>query len=255
MLSSTPQATVRAALLQAGTPGRRADLADWSARVCRVAVEMLSASGATVTAVKTGAGPADQLRAASDFSTRTLQDAQVTTGQGPSIDASVHQWPVLVPDLDDGAATRWPAFTALARARAVAAVFAYPLQVGAARLGVLTVYRHRPGTLTRDERWIVAALADAATDGLLDGGDHDPDAPGVRDLAGGFAAQQVLYQAQGMVMADLGVTITEAVARLRQHANDNNARISDLAREIVAGRLRLPATPHTSTDTKAQPDS
>lgn len=141
MVSSNPQAMVRAALLHAGTPGRRADLADWSARVCRVAVEMLSATGAAVTAVTTGSGLHDQLVAASDFSTRTLQDAQVTVGQGPCIDAAVHERPVLVPDLDDGAATRWPAFTALARARSVAAVFAYPLQVGAARLGVLTCQR------------------------------------------------------------------------------------------------------------------
>lgn len=154
-----------------------------------------------------------------------------------------------MPDLTSGAATRWPAFTAAACARGVAAVFAYPLRVGAARVGVLTIYRDRPAALTRDERRIAAALADVATDVLLDGGDYDPVLPGVCDLKGKFTARQTVYQAQGMVMADQHVTISEAAARLRQHADDHHARISDLARDIVAGGLRLPSNPPGCTST------
>ena len=258
MLTGDHQSAVRSALLHAGTGESHVGLAEWSARVCRVAVTMLSASGAAVTATAAGTDPAGRLVAASDFCTRGLEDAQVTARQGPCIDAAGHGQPVLAADLAEDGSTRWPAFTALARARGVAGVFAYPLQVGAARLGVLSVYRGRPGVWTRDERWIVAALAAAATDGLVYGGDHGLDMHGPRDLAGGFAAQQALYQAQGMVMVDLQVSITEAVARLRQHAHEQHGRVSDVAVEIVAGRLRLAppqSTPRTGLDTQTPPDA
>lgn len=220
-----------------GPPGP----AEWSSRVCRLSVLMLAGSGAAVTA--TGLDRARRLVAASDFSTRALEDAQVTTWQGPSLDAADGDRPVLAPDLADGGRARWPAFTSRALARGAAAVFAFPLRVGASPLGVLTVYRGGPGMLTDDERRIADALAEAATDGLIDGARDDADTLGARLLTDGFAAQQALYQAQGMVMVDLRVTLVDALAHIRRHAEENQRTVSAVARDIVAGDLRL-ALPH-----------
>ena len=48
-----------------------------------------------------------------------------------------------------------------------------------------------------------------------------------------------VYQAQGMVMVDLGVSLAEALVRLRAHAFVEGRPVGDVARDIVAGRLRL----------------
>ena len=48
-----------------------------------------------------------------------------------------------------------------------------------------------------------------------------------------------VYQAQGMVMVDLGVGIEEAMARLRAHSYAEGRSIGDVAKDIVAGKLTL----------------
>jgi AmiR/NasT family two-component response regulator len=48
-----------------------------------------------------------------------------------------------------------------------------------------------------------------------------------------------VYQAQGMVMVDLGVGLDEALVRLRGHAFVEGRPVAAVARDIVAGRLRL----------------
>jgi len=48
-----------------------------------------------------------------------------------------------------------------------------------------------------------------------------------------------VYQAQGMVMVDLGVGIDEAMARLRAHSYADERPIGDVAKDIVAGKLML----------------
>ena len=44
-----------------------------------------------------------------------------------------------------------------------------------------------------------------------------------------------IYQAQGMVVADLGVDPAEALARMRAHAFGNEMPLLDLARDIISG--------------------
>ncbi|MHB8246789.1 MAG: GAF and ANTAR domain-containing protein [Acidimicrobiales bacterium] len=74
-----------------------------------------------------------------------ILDLQFSTGKGPAINAHRSRRPVLEPEL--GTATRWPAFAPEAVTAGATAVFALPLQVGAARFGALTFYRDRPGPL------------------------------------------------------------------------------------------------------------
>ena len=59
------------------------------------------------------------------------------------------------------------------------------------------------------------------------------------DLDGMLVPRLEVYQAQGMVMVDLGVSLTEAMALLRAHAFTLGQPLGDVAREVVAGRRRL----------------
>jgi hypothetical protein len=168
VLTPHHRAAVRSAIWTPAAEGGPGRPADWAARVCGASVQLLAARGTAVTA--TAADGGRRLLAASDFSSRAIEDAQVTVRQGPTLDAADGDRAVLAPDLADDGHTRWPSFTKRALARGVAAVFAFPLRAGTVRLGVLTVYRGGPGMLTVDERGIAEALAEVLVDGLVEGG-------------------------------------------------------------------------------------
>jgi len=64
---------------------------------------------------------------------------------------------------DQSTADRWPAFGALGVAAGVRSAFAFPLHLGAIRIGVLVLYRDRPGELDGDELAYGLVFADLAT--------------------------------------------------------------------------------------------
>ena len=54
-----------------------------------------------------------------------------------------------------------------------------------------------------------------------------------------------------MLTEQLGVNIADAFARLRAYAYANDLRLTDVARDIVARRLRLHPGPGPSPDSNA----
>ena len=202
-------------------------------RVCRAAAGALSACGAGVS-VMTADGTRG-ISAASDPVSERVEDLQFVLGEGPCIDAYASARPVLIADLADGAIQRWPTYAPVAHQRGLRAVFAFPLQIGAARLGVLDLYRDRVGPLTSDELACALTFADVTIHAMLDQ-QQDVDETGT---IGAVAHRAELFQAQGMVMVQLGVPIGEAMVRLRAHAYAEDRPLDDVARDVVAGRLRL----------------
>jgi hypothetical protein len=79
-----------------------------------------------------------------------------------------------------------------------------------------------------------------AADGAGSGLEGQP-----QDLAGHRAE---IDQATGMLTEQLGVGIAEAFIRLRSHAYVNDLRLTDVARDIVARRLRLQPDPGPSEE-------
>ena len=187
-----------------------------------------------------------------------LAELQVTLGEGPGPDAAAFGGPVLASDLGEPeAGRRWPAFAPAARLAGVAAIFAFPLRVGAIRAGVMGLYRTRAGPLSAFQLGDALLFADTATLLLLDA--HDQTASDAAESAGsagsgpgGQTAELTLHraeidQATGMLTEQLGVGIAEAFIRLRAYAYVNDLRLTDVARDIVTRRLRLqpdPASPH-----------
>jgi hypothetical protein len=166
-----------------------------------------------------------------------LGDLQFTLGEGPCVDAFARRRPVLIPVLDETVA-RWPAYTPEAHRRGVRAVFAFPIQIGAVRLGVLDFYRTDPGRLADAALQQAFAFADVARDALLD--EHQQ--VGTEKLAASVydaSGRAELYQAQGMVMIALGVDLVEAMIRLRAYAYANDRALNDVARDVVAGTLQI----------------
>jgi len=206
-------------------------------RLCSAAAGALAASGAGVSVMAEDG--ARGIAAASDPASARIEELQFVLGEGPCIDAFASRRPILVPDLSDGPAHRWPAYTPAAHDEGVRAVFAFPLQVGAARLGVLDVFRARAGPLSGAELRLAFTFTDLAVRTILDGQDLAVEGAAAGGLDEAIEHSAELFQAQGMVMVQLGVSLAEALVRIRAHTYAQNRRLGDVARDIVARRLRL----------------
>jgi hypothetical protein len=145
---------------------------------------------------------------------------------------------VLIADLES-VAGRWPGFVAAALTAGARAIFALPLQAGAIRVGILSLYRVLPGVLSAAELADALVLADMALQLLLDASAGISGSPGYRPLDGLSDRRAVVYQATGMISVQLGVSLEEALIRLRAHAFATSMALGELAAEVVARRLRL----------------
>jgi hypothetical protein len=225
--------------------GRPVSVAD----VCAVAVSAAHASGAWVTAASSR-GP-DFVMSVTDSVSEQLAEVQLTLGEGPSEDVLAAAAPVLVSDLgDQESGRRWPGFTTEARRLGAGAVFTFPLMLGAIRAGVMGLYRDSPGPLVGPALGDCLLLGDVATALLVDGLVHDAggrengDGLGLTGQPPDLALHRVeVDQATGMLTVQLGVTVTEAYARLRAYAYAQDRRLADVAGDIVARRLRLDPDP------------
>jgi hypothetical protein len=155
------------------------------------------------------------------------------------VEASRANHPVLHPELTATGSVRWPRYGAAALDAGVHAIFAFPLRVGAIRIGVLDLYRDTPGHLTILELADARAFADAATLLLLylqdqPGPDGEPTA-----LTGPIDSRAEVHQATGMITVQLGISLTEALLRLRTHAYDSGRSVTDVAAEVVSRRLHF----------------
>jgi hypothetical protein len=206
-------------------------------RACGAAAQTLSASGAGVT-MMTDHGVRG-VCAASDPSSERLEELQFTLGEGPCLDAYASRRPVLVPELNAQVMSRWPVYAPTVHEHGVRALFAFPLQVGAARLGVMDVFRDRAGALSPDELRQALLLTEITVNALLDQHEQNGDNVSPDDLDEAIEGRAELFQAQGMVMVQLGVSIGEAMVRMRAYAYSENRSLSEVARDIVARRLHL----------------
>ncbi|MFG3099768.1 GAF and ANTAR domain-containing protein [Streptomyces sp. NPDC048182] len=201
-------------------------------RLCRLAPRLLPVSGAS--ASLRGESVPVRLCASGERASR-LAEIQATLGDGPCVSAIAARAPVLASDLSSGAdADRWPVFAQQATAVGVQAVYALPLGSDTVCVGTLDLYRDTPGGLTRGQLGTARLVAGVLTlalmalpreeDGWLSGlsGDHDE-----------------VYQAVGMIMAQLGIGADEALARLRADAFARGRTAHAVARDVLTHRRRF----------------
>lgn len=209
-----------------------------AAQACTVAVAVAGVDGGWLSVMSDPARRA--LVHATDRRAAELDELQFTLGEGPCADAFGSGNPVLVADLEaPGRRAWWPGFAVAGVAAGVAAVFAFPLVQGAIRVGVLGLYRETPGSLSPGALADVLACADAALLLLLNS------RAGVDGNEGGLAQDgwsddhARVYQATGMVSAQRGMGLEEALAVLRGYAFSHDLTLDEVAAAVVSRQLRL----------------
>lgn len=170
----------------------------------------------------------------------SLEDLQYTIGQGPCRDAFHTGRSVHAPRLDAEAWGRWPSFVDLARVSDIGAVFAYPLVVHGANVGVLTLYQRDEGELTKEQHSDSVELAEVLAETVLSLQEEAPPgtlAPGIADAVQ-YRAE--IYQAAGMTSIQLSVPVAEALVRIRAYAFANDQAVATIAAQIVSRELQIP---------------
>lgn len=207
-----------------------------SARLCVVCADLLDVSGAGITVMGGGqAGPV----CVSSPRVAALEDLQFTMGEGPCRDAFRTGLPVSAPRLDPASVERWPSFVDAAHETGIGAVFAYPLMMNRAKVGVLTLYQDGEGDLSTTQHDDSLFMASVLAETVLSMQDASPAgvlALGLEEVVD-YRAQ--VHQAAGMVSVQLGIPVAEALVLIRARAFADGRPIRQTAGDIVARRLRF----------------
>jgi hypothetical protein len=217
-------------------------------RLCVACVDLLEVDGAAISMVYDGYSHGTF--GASSARSRRLDELQFTFGEGPCLDAAAGCEAVMAPDLDAPGEQRWPGFTGAALDEGFRAVFALPIMITSACVGALDLFRERPGPLTADHLAGGMLAAELATMPLLDliastkiDEEHELEPERIHDHLADLDRIEV-YQATGMLIAQLDVDPAEALVRLRAHAIATGQTASEVAWAIVERRLQLDRDDH-----------
>lgn len=217
--------------------------------LCRDACDKLGVDGAGV-ALMDSAGTIERV-VGSDERTIELETLQLSLGEGPCVEAFGSGRLVMLGDLAGEGAHRFPIYTPAAREMGIAAMFSYPLHIGAIRLGVLDLFSERAGLLP-DETFALALdyvdvailillhlqSLDAAAHYRGNGADHDGSSQHAFDVA--FISHPEVHQATGMVSVQAAVGLREALLMLRARAFASGRHLHEVARDVVDRKVTFP---------------
>ena len=227
------RARILGQLVGSGAPGMD------SRRLCEVCADVTRMSGAGIM-LMSGDVPRGSA-CSSDEVSAAIEVLQFDLGEGPCVDAYDQDQPVLEPDLADPVTPRWVGFTGPAVEAGTRAIFGFPLQVGAVRLGALNLYRSQPGPLSDEQHADALVMADVAAQALLVMQTNAPAGKLAAALEAGSDFKYVVHQASGMVAAQLEVSVGQALIRLRAYAFGNDRPLTEVAKDVVARTLRFDA--------------
>ena len=195
---------------------------------------LLGVSGAAI-AVVSESGHRGVL-CSSNVAAASLEDLQLTLGEGPGIDAHQLGVPVTDADLASPGSSRWVAFCAPAVDAGAAAVFAFPLRLGGIRLGTLTFNHDHAGRLSDDQYTEALFMVGIVTQSVL--AIQAKARPGT--VAGPLQALvddgAEIHQAAGMLAVRLEVGVGEALVRLRALAYAQDRSVADLSHDVITGK-------------------
>ena len=174
--------------------------------------------------------------ATSSEQTRLLEIFQLQTDQGPCLDCVRGARTVTSGDLEADRG-RWPEFVPAAVAAGFRSVAAVPMRLRDDTIGGLNLFDARPVLMSEEDRRIAQALADVATIGILQQRSVHRSAMLAEQLQQALNSRIAIEQAKGVIAERGGVGMDVAFDKLRAYARNHNRKLSEVALEVVHGRL------------------
>jgi hypothetical protein len=182
---------------------------------------------------------------ASDAMAERVDEIQLDLGEGPCWQALETRRPVLEADLTATTTATWPvALEELLRA-GVGALFSFPMRIGTIPVGAVDLTVGEERTLTRGQVQGAIELSTVAARRVLRDALLAAAADGRADMEPGRYSRREVHQATGMVAAQLGVSVQDALLVLQAHAYATERTVRDVAADIIERRLDL-ARPYGS---------
>lgn len=181
-------------------------------------------------------GGALRLAAASSEHTRSLELFALQCAQGPCVDCFAGGAAVSIADLSQER-ERWPLFVPAALDAGFVSVHALPMQLRGDRLGTLGLFGTTVGALSEADLELGQALADVASVALVADRAAADQVRITAQLQTALDSRIVLEQAKGQLAQLAGIDMEHAFAVLRRYARDRNERLSEVARQLVAGEI------------------
>lgn len=203
--------------------------------VCAPYLAKLPVTGVAVSLF--GGSAAETLVSATDELAARLDELQFNLGEGPRWRALQTRLPVMIPDAQSPIAPEWPMFLRAIQGTRAAALFVFPLTVGAVDLGVVELYRASPGKLSRSDQAMAAVLAGETSFHLLRKilNLSSPETDPVLEPA--LMSRREIHQATGMVLAQSGATAAESLLLLRAYAFAHDLTLKETAAAVLERRL------------------
>jgi GAF domain-containing protein len=188
------------------------------------------------------ADAAGRLRVMASSSERAdaLDLLQSQNEEGPCFECYHRGRPISSGDLGHDQA-RWPTFAPAAIAGGFCSVQALPMRVRGTTIGALNLFRSQPGKIAGPDLPLAQGMADIAAVALLQERSLRESRGLVEQLQGALSSRVVIEQAKGVLAERAQVTVDAAFIRLRGYARGQNRRLSEVAGELIDGRLD-PAT-------------
>jgi GAF domain-containing protein len=223
------------------------DVIDFLHRLAERSVELLDCAEAGLLL----ADPAGKLRVMASSSERSeaLDLLQLQNEEGPCFECHRLGHPVVSEDLNLDRA-RWPVFSPAAMQRGVGSVQALPMRVRGQTVGALNLFRTQAGQIPEGDLPLAQGMADIAAVALL----QERTVRESRDLAaqlqGALSSRVVIEQAKGLLAERAQIGVEAAFTRMRAYARRQNRGLSDVARELIDGRLDASTLSEESTQTR-----
>lgn len=181
----------------------------------------------------TGADGRLDVLAASSERSHLISLMQLAADEGPCVEAyhsgeiiEVHGWAAIY--------ARWPRFADSVRQLGYESVLAVPMRLRDDRLGSLNLFFDRDATISAEDRKAIQGLADVATISILHEQSLKEQTIARDQLQRALDSRVVIEQAKGVIATSENVDMDEAFRRLRARARDGRARMSEVARELIA---------------------
>jgi hypothetical protein len=162
---------------------------------------------------------------------------QLELGEGPHWDALATGTAVLAPNLARSDEARWPMFSGAALDIGMAAVFAFPMRMGAVTVGVVDLYSDTPRRFDANQVSLASSMAGRTAVRAVHRAMQSAEDPTSEENARAPAMRREVHQATGILQIQLDVDATEAFARLRAYSFMSNRPVVDVAHDIVTRRI------------------
>jgi GAF domain-containing protein len=179
--------------------------------------------------------------AGSDATAINLDEVQYGHHDGPCLTAMRAGEIVAITDLADD--DRWGTYRLDALAHGIGSVLSVPLLISSGEYGALNLYSHQAGVFTADQLRQAEGFAGEASRALRLAWRMADQVELTRHLEAALGSRTIIDQALGIIMGQNRCTADEGFEVLRAASSHRNAKLRDIAHDIVTRVSGKPPDP------------